>query len=223
MKLEMDEESRPNTYWPESLNQEQLLSRIKGRARQDIARRILHEEGFQGLNSFIAQETLSRTERDVWGSGHPWLMGGEYLPDLEDGEVEIVRIDLASTTRDQISVRAMRVDDRIRYRVVGEYEEPLFQMPFSSSNKPLSLAELVELVDGTSQPGDIYPGGLVTANWEAGFDANQDVGEAMSFVSLKSDFYPDLGRYYELAAEDWIAAHKIDEEGLDMPVGSRPK
>ena len=47
-------------------------------------------------------------------------MGGEYLPPLRKGEVEIARISLESTTDDQISIRARRGRERIRCRVVDE-------------------------------------------------------------------------------------------------------
>jgi len=49
---------RPETYWPESRTPEQLFANIKGKVRRDIARRILAEEGFAGLNSFIARKEL---------------------------------------------------------------------------------------------------------------------------------------------------------------------
>ena len=58
---------RPQTYWPVSLTQEQLISRIKGDARQNIARGILQTEGFPGLNEFLAREELSKEEREIWG------------------------------------------------------------------------------------------------------------------------------------------------------------
>lgn len=99
---------RPSTYWPESKTQEQLISRIKGRERQDIARKILSEHGFRELTTFLAREELTDQERDMWGKIHPSNMGDEYLPNINDGEVEIVRISLKSTTSDQISIRAKR-------------------------------------------------------------------------------------------------------------------
>jgi hypothetical protein len=48
-------------------------------------------------------------------------MGGEYLPDLKQDEVEIARITIASTTQDVTSVFARRGKHRIYYRVVDEY------------------------------------------------------------------------------------------------------
>jgi hypothetical protein len=35
-------------------------------------------------------------------------MGGEYLPDYEEGDVEIARIELESTTADVISIRVKK-------------------------------------------------------------------------------------------------------------------
>ena len=54
----IDLDWRPDTYWPESSTPDQLLSRIHGKSRQDIARQIFNEEGFSGLTAFIAREEL---------------------------------------------------------------------------------------------------------------------------------------------------------------------
>jgi len=131
---------RPETYWPESLTPHQLLSRIQGRVRQDIARSFFIEQGFRGLNRFLAREELDEEQREAWGAIHPAFMGGEYLPSLKEGEVEIVRISLASVTADQISVRANRADRFIRYTVTSEYddvEDMRYRLPFDQSERPL--------------------------------------------------------------------------------------
>jgi len=54
---------RPATYWPSAPTVEQLLSRIKGQARRDQARAIMESEGFSGLSTFIAQQSLSEDDR----------------------------------------------------------------------------------------------------------------------------------------------------------------
>ena len=81
-------------------------------------------------------------------------MGGEYLPPLRKGEVEIARISLESTTADQISVRARRVGERIRYRIVDEYEFKYVCHP-ASSDSPLSLRDLIGLMESASDGGSI--------------------------------------------------------------------
>lgn len=42
---------RPDTYWPDSLTPDQLLTRIRGKERQDIARHCLrHRASRRSLN-----------------------------------------------------------------------------------------------------------------------------------------------------------------------------
>ena len=92
-------------------------------------------------------------------------MGGEYLPPLRKGEVEIARISLASVTADQISVRARRSRGRIRYRVVDEYmETSTYVCHPASSVSPLSLGELIALMESASDGGSIiFP--ILAMNW----------------------------------------------------------
>lgn len=114
---------RPETYWPEALDQEQLLARIKGERRRVIAREALAKDGFAGLDPFLASEELDEGDRKHWGLLHPHCTGGEYLPGLGLAEVEIARISLASTTADQISIRAVHAGEKIRYSVCDD-EQP---------------------------------------------------------------------------------------------------
>lgn len=60
-------------------------------------------------------------DRKVLEAMHPMFMGGNYLPAAEDGEVEIARIRIASTTDDVTSVYAKCDEGVIRYRVVDDY------------------------------------------------------------------------------------------------------
>src|SRR5262249_39344152 len=74
------------------------------------------------------------------------FMGGEFLPDVGTNEVEVARILFDSAAQDAISVRATRSDGAIHYRVVDEYQRTLRCTP-STSTKPLTLGELVTLID----------------------------------------------------------------------------
>jgi len=76
---------------------------------------------------------------------HPRYMGGEYLPDQEEGEVEIARIEIASTTGDVTSVYARRDGIEILYRIVDEYEgDTLSGHTERTSTEPLTLGELAD-------------------------------------------------------------------------------
>jgi hypothetical protein len=88
----IDLKFRPASYfWPLGL-EKHLLARVKGaqrkRALQDLIDAGRHDE----IPDFLATSALSEEERRMFGSIHPMCMGGEYLPDMEEDEVEIARI-----------------------------------------------------------------------------------------------------------------------------------
>jgi hypothetical protein len=58
------------------------------------------------LHNALFQDAVSDQARAQLGPIHPSLMDGENLPDYERAEVEIARIELASTTCDVIGLRA---------------------------------------------------------------------------------------------------------------------
>ena len=129
----------------------------------------------------------------------PRNMGGEYLPPLRKGEVEIARISLESTTADQISVRARRGRERIRYRVVDEYmETSTYVCHPASSDAPLSLRDLIGLMESASEGGSIiFP--ILAMN-----SRDSDPAELATFITVTSDFYADLGRYYRALIDAWL-------------------
>lgn len=118
----------------------------------------LEEEDVRGVEPLLARESLPEPERQIWGSIHPAMMGGEYLPDLTDGGVEIARISLKSTTSDQISVRASQEGNRIRYSVADEYDTE-FDLTFETSDRPLFMGEMIEFLDNSLADADEFPGG----------------------------------------------------------------
>ena len=126
MSEQFDLNYRPDTYWPDALDEEQ---------------------------------------RRYWGALHPHCMGGEYLPELEPGDVEIARISLASVTSDQISIRAPHAGDRIRYAVRDEYDTD-FELAFSESERPLTLGEFIALIDGSGYELERLWGGLLVCHFE---------------------------------------------------------
>ena len=113
---------------------------------------------------------------------------GSYLPALEMDEVEIAGVALASVTGDVISIRAKRVSEGIRYRVVDEYETT-FEIDRPVRPDPLSLGELIE--------------SYLDLNWE-GRELQGDPGELRDFVEVISPFYPQLTRVVEERVDAWI-------------------
>ena len=101
------------------------------------------------------------------------FIAGEYLPDYKTGEVEIARVVMQTSTQDVFTVRARRVSPggRFTYRVADEYNAT-YVPGIKSSRGPLSLAQLVSLIDGiTGDEIELAGGGLVVgwieARWRA--------------------------------------------------------
>lgn len=195
---------RPKTYFPESLNRKQLLTKIQGQARREIVEDQLETEGFQSLDDFIARPELSEDQRKDWGRIHPWAMGGEYLPEYEIDEVEIARVSLKSVTFDQKSIRARLSGNDIQLSVEDEYETD-YVLPFDKVLEPLTLGELIEFIDAVVHPHDIYTGGLVISNWNfMESELSCHPSECVDFATVDSAFYSDLERYYSRHGEGWI-------------------
>ena len=210
MANRIDLSFRPDTYWPESRTPEQLLARIKGQVRRDLARRILAEDGFAGLTAFLAREELPDEERRQWGLQHPSCFGGEYLPSTDAEAVEIARISLASVLGDVISVRAIRRPTRITYAVVDEYET-VFVPAVHWSREPLTLGRLIELIDETVDEAGDYDHGLVWTFWLRELEMTGNRRKAVGFVDVESAFYPQLADYYRQEAAAWVAEDVVAE------------
>lgn len=188
-----------------------MLAGISGTARRALAAQALETPDDPGLPStdFLFAGDLSVKERDAWGRVHPNMMGGEYLPPSEEDEVEVVRIDLDSVTADVIQVRARRGPDGIHYRVVDEYETP-FLPPLARTASPLSLAELIDLIDETRVEGESQVG-LTDHYREMNFRHRTDSVELLDFVKVSSAFYPELARYYDDRATDWAQRAEVPQ------------
>ena len=223
---------RPETYWPETPSEETVLATVKGTARRDLARQAIEQGKDTPLGAidveFALAESLTEPDRREWGAIHPALMGGEYLPDPAEHEVEIARIELASTTGDVIQVlahpsRPTAKRPRIRYRVVDEYmdEGSEYETVPKSSSKPLTFGQLIDLIDLTRSVGtnayaeDEYNVGLVESVREYNYASGEEAESLRRFVRVTSAFYPQLEAYFDERAEHWcrsIALERLDEE-----------
>src|SRR5690349_18698202 len=102
---------RPPTYFGPIPAETHLLAHVTGYERRGFIRAQLASDDDDPMLDLL--KGLFGLDRESLGRIHPALMGGEYLPPFREEETEIARISLASTTADQISVRARRVSDGI--------------------------------------------------------------------------------------------------------------
>ena len=106
----------PSYFFPMDLGT-YLLATVKGTQRRSSIEKLIAEGNVLDVEDWLAHSSLDNDTRVLIGKFHPVFMGGEYLPDLNEGEVEIARIELASTTADAISIRATKHNSRIYYSV----------------------------------------------------------------------------------------------------------
>ena len=121
--------------------------------------------------------------------------------------MEIARIVLPlSTLGDVISVRARFRSGRYRYRVVDEYESE-FDIRRKSSIRPLTLGQLIDLIQTGSQPDFTHDGdGLVEGFWNVELQDGAGPGaleECVRFAHVESDHYPELAAWYEERGRQW--------------------
>lgn len=209
-KIDLD--FRPHSYWDHADPASAILQNIKGQVRRDMARSVLEgtaPESIGALKPEIFEDEIDEGTRTFLGSCHPAMMGGEYLPGYGAGEVEIARIALESTTGDVISFRARRnrPGALLRYSVVDEYETE-YTTTRRTSRRPLSLRQLIELIDGVGGGFDDGEDGLSFVEALIVYGAEGDV----SFASVQSELYPQLQEYYRKRLAAW-AAERAEELG----------
>jgi len=135
---------RPNTYFWAHDNKIRLASDIKGAERKALYEKLVNSGQNELADTLIAEPVLSEQGTTNWGRLHPGCMGGEYLPDRTQFEVEIARITIASTTHDTTSIYAKRSKGRIYYKVVDEYGGDTLQKSHRTSIRPLTLKQLTD-------------------------------------------------------------------------------
>jgi hypothetical protein len=140
-------------------------------------------------------------------------------------EVTVARISLATPHRDLISLRARRgADGRIRYRMIhDDIHGPAnrrIRTSRASGDKPLSMGELVELLDtayydgACADPNDQECfGRVIWGTLRLQFEHGVDHADAyLFFATVTSEHYPQLEAYYRERMSEWCIDHCEEEE-----------
>lgn len=139
------------------------------------------------------EEHFAREFRRAFERAHPSAMGGNYLPSQQDGEVEVARIQLDSTTADVGCVWVRQSGGGLIYRFVDEYQGETLNTPSSVRvTKPLTLGALARFIArvwGLRETLDF--------NFEDGFEGR------LAFFNATSADYPELDAALCELAEDW--------------------
>ena len=204
-----DLEYHPETYWEYRDVETMVKSTVKGTMRRFMAEVAETDEDLGSTDPLRYEESLPEDERAFRGSVHPSLMSGEYLQDLRRGEVEIARVHYDSVTGDVVSVRARWTPGRIRYRIVDEYmEDGPIDCSIKSSTDPLTLRQLIDLMDGAGR-WDI---GLVMGVLKGNLNAGAEADSLLDFVTVDSAYYPQLAEWYAEAVDEWHKNLEVSNE-----------
>jgi hypothetical protein len=191
---------RPQSYfWPIG-HDTHLIAAIKGERRRHAIRAAYDADRLTPLDALYATPTLSEADRRAIGRLHPSFMGGEYLPDRRETEVEIARININSVTSDVTSVYAKARKDRILYRVVDEYGgDTLTNKRTRSSKRPLSLGELIDMFLGAWSLKRVLQINRL------------DREGAQRFTRPSSAFYPPFAAAIRARIDGWYAEGNRDD------------
>lgn len=180
----IDLDYRPETYFRPQRLERYLLSKVKGAVLRKKLQALFDAGRHAEVRTLLTAEGISAADRKALESVHPMFMGGNYLPDTEDGEVEIARISIKSTTCDVTCVYARPDGGTIHYRVVDEYGgETLEGTTVARTEKPMTLGEFAGFFLGAWPLMDV-----LEMNFQGDLDASLD------FFTAESGFYPDFDR-----------------------------
>ena len=187
---------RPGSYfWARKLGIG-LVSDVKGAERRKLIAQMIETNDHELLTPELLIHALPQTLREAQSRFHPTMMGGEYLPNRKEGEVEIARITIASTTQDVICVYAKEVGKRIHYRIVDEYEDQAQRANRRrTSIRPLTLEQLVSFFLGG---WDLIC--CLDSNFGQDIELRDEIHNFI--VDASSDFYAD----FEIAIRDRVDA-----------------
>ena len=199
----IDLDFKPSTYFVPRALEEFLVTKVKS----DILRQKLITLVENGKREEFENLLKSITDFPEIQSGleaiHPQFMGGNYLANLEPGEVEIARISINSTTLAVNCVYAKMHLGKICLRVVDEYGGETLNEPSELTvEEPLTL-------------GDVTNFFLNACELEGTLEANfgNDLESSLDFFTASSDFYPNLDKLVrEIVEQYFLTIESIETE-----------
>ena len=136
-----------NYFEPAATAEEQIIRRIKGNYRRRFVSRAMQDQGVASVPDLWKNHEFSEVVKNWLGGQNPQFRGGEDLPDLENGEVEIARLTLANSVHGEVtSLRAKltKQDGKISLRLVDEYESDI-KLAYQLANMPLTSEQVIRL------------------------------------------------------------------------------
>ena len=184
MSTEIDLDFRPSTYFKPQNLEKHLISIIKNAVVKRKLQTLFDEGRHAEVKELLGTHGISDEDTKSLEAIHPMFMGGNYLPDSEDGEVEIARISLSSVTADVACINACLREGTIHYRIIDEYDGDTIDGDTEfESEQPLTLGKLTDIFMAAWSLIDVLA-----------MNFNDDLDASLGFFSATSDFYPNFDR-----------------------------
>lgn len=140
-------------------DRDEVLHRIKGTYRRALVAE--HYGSDESLDAAWHVHDLGDGDKMWLQAQHPQARGGEDLPNLDDGEVEIARLTYTDTVHGEVVSLRIRSDEdtgQHRLRLVDEYGTD-FALPTEVVDRPLRSDDLVSVFrDATPSPLEVSSG-----------------------------------------------------------------
>ena len=159
-------------FAPADSAEQEKLRGIKGSVRRRFVENAIQDGGFDSIPSSWKEQEISESLKEFLQGQHPQARGGEDLPNLDEGEVEIARMRLLDSVHGEVtSLRANRDVDsgRINFRMVDEYETE-YALPITAAEVPLTAEQVLLMFR----------------------DGDPSATETDCAIEFESYFYPDL-------------------------------
>lgn len=219
-----DLDYRPESYF-EGDPTVQTLARIVGSGRRAAVSDAMRSG--ESIPHQLTESKLSSRDFDSISLIHPKFMGGEALPPLLPGEVEVARMEMDTTTLDVTSLRARQSSRGILYRMVDEYldDGTTYRLCRKSSRLPLTLAQVIEIIETAKQLFNGEPGrggspDQIKESYLCSLETSlANLEMVHDFTHVSSLFYPELEAWYEAESEEWYQAKLKELDGTEPEPG----
>jgi hypothetical protein len=130
------------------------LQRIKGNFRREMVQLAARDDGFDSIPEPWKSHELPEKLKILLSRDHPHGRGGEDLPNLGKGEVEIARATLANSIHGEVySLRIRPEGDAFALNMVDEYQSEII-LPFETTDHFLMVNEVLRLFE-EADPGPV--------------------------------------------------------------------
>ena len=158
------------------------------------------------LRNYKPENLPCGAEPGTSGIRRPHFDVGEYLPVSKKGEIEFVRISLASTTGDVYSLRIKKAEKSFVVTIVDEYNTEFIDYKIEYE-QITTQGEVFDIITDMNNEPDSQPYWLAIIE-QNGFDSIEQITD---FIQIDSIIYPDLNELFK----DYLVRNNFNSKPID--------